>query len=368
MIELKNCTMTNSSNIGKDNNGTEELITTFVAPLLETKPILSIIYISILSVAFLIGTVGNTLTIIISSISKNVNKVGREFLINLALADLCVSGFADPMCIVGVVKGQRWFSSRVWFCELISSLCLTACFCAFLNLTLVSFNRYIYVCKNRLYYVLFKTKVCIVLCLVTWVAAFLFQFPNFIGWGDHTFDEKNHQCIWDRTKSYSYTLFVSIALIGSPLLFMTVAYILIFWRIFQTKVNVYSYSIDDPDRLKKAWKETAKSSRTLFILFVVFVVCWTPYTTVISLDVADDLPMEVHIMVTLVAHLHSSSTFVVYMISNRPYRRAAFRLLCRPTKGYRTGMLTGSTSTATTTTSDASTKSQDKKVVHTICK
>ena len=253
-------------------------------------------------------------------------------------------------CVSAVIKGQKWFQNRAWFCELTSSICLTACFCAFLNLTLVSLNRYIYICKNKLYYTFFKTRNCIVMCVTTWVLAFLFQFPNYIGWGDHTFDEKNHQCIWDRTKSYSYTLFVSIALIGSPLILMTLAYILIFWRIFQTKINVYSFSIDDGDRLKKAWKDTAKSSRTLFILFIVFIICWTPYTTVISWDIADMLPMEVHLIVTLVAHLHSSSTFIVYMLSNKPYRRTALKLLCRPSKGHRTDSLntisTGITTTA----------------------
>ena len=30
-----------------------------------------------------------------------MNKIGKYFVINLALADLCVAAIADPMCIVG---------------------------------------------------------------------------------------------------------------------------------------------------------------------------------------------------------------------------------------------------------------------------
>ncbi|XP_050400988.1 melatonin receptor type 1B-like, partial [Patella vulgata] len=295
---------------------------------LDTDPILAILYICVLCVALFIGTVGNTLTLVVSAVAKNVNKVGKEFIVNLALADICVSSFADPMCILGVVKGQAWFDDKIWFCELISSVCLTACFCAFLSLSLVSTNRYIYVCHNSIYYTLFKRKICMVLCVISWIIAFFFQFPNFIGWGDHGFDGKNHQCIWDRTANYSYTLFVSIALIGSPLFLMSISYVLIFYHIYETKVNVYSLNTDDPDRLKKTWTQTLQSSRTLFVLFLVFVFCWTPYTTVIAMDVKDSLPMEVHLFVTLLAHLHSSTSFLVYCIFNKSFRKAVANILC----------------------------------------
>jgi hypothetical protein len=35
---------------------------------------------------------------------KHMNKDARAFIINLAVADLCVSGIADPMCIAGVLN------------------------------------------------------------------------------------------------------------------------------------------------------------------------------------------------------------------------------------------------------------------------
>lgn len=93
----------------------------------------------------------------------------------------------------GVLKGEHWFQGRWLLCEVVASMCLTACFCAFLNLTLLTFNRYVFVCWHTWYYRIFKRPVCIFLCVCAWALAFLFEYPNFIGWGDHYFDSKNHQ-------------------------------------------------------------------------------------------------------------------------------------------------------------------------------
>ncbi|XP_046363962.1 melatonin receptor type 1B-A-like [Haliotis rufescens] len=295
--------------------------------LLRDSPVLAIIYICILSVALLLGVVGNAIVILVSWLVKSVNRVGKDFIVNLAIADLCVAGFADPMCIIGVVKGEEWFDDKLWFCQFIATACLTACFCAFLSLTLVSINRYTFVCHRDIYDKIYTRTACVVMCIFAWVIAFLFEFPNHVGWGGHVFDEKNHQCIWDRTASFSYTMVVSVGLIGSPLLLMCLCYILIFCHIYRTKVNIYRIDTDDPERMKKAWKETLRTSRTLFVVFSVFVVCWTPYAIVIALDVKDKMSMEVHLFATLLAHLHSSSNFVVYTICNRSFRSAVKKVI-----------------------------------------
>jgi len=39
--------------------------------------------------------------LLVAGYERGLNKVGKHFMVNLALADLCVSAVADPMCIVG---------------------------------------------------------------------------------------------------------------------------------------------------------------------------------------------------------------------------------------------------------------------------
>jgi hypothetical protein len=53
------------------------------------------------SVALVIGTFGNIMILLVAGYERGLNKVGKQFMVNLALADFCVSAVADPMCIVG---------------------------------------------------------------------------------------------------------------------------------------------------------------------------------------------------------------------------------------------------------------------------
>lgn len=215
----------------------------------------------------------------------------------------------------------------MWMCDFVASMCLTACFCAFLSLTLLTLSRYIYLCHNQLYDKLFNRVTCIIMCVVCWVTAFLFEFPNFIGWGGHYFDQKNHQCIWDRTASLSYTMFVSIGLIGGPLVIMAICYFLIFQQIWETKRDIYKLDSENPLRMRKAWNETVRSSKTLFCIFIVFVVCWTPYAITVALDVQNNLSTEIHLFVTLLAHFHSSVNCIIYTSGNKRFRKGLMRLI-----------------------------------------
>lgn len=206
-----------------------------------------------------------------------------------------------------------------------ASLCLTACFCAFLSLTLLTLSRYIYLCHNHIYDKIFTRVSCIIICVISWVVAFLFEFPNFIGWGGHYFDQKNHQCIWDRTASLSYTMFVSIGLIGGPLLVMAICYFLIFQEIWKTKRDIYKLDSENPNRMRKAWNETVRSSKTLFCIFVVFLICWTPYAVTVTLDMQNNFSTEIHLFITLLAHFHSSVNCIIYTTGNKRFRMGILR-------------------------------------------
>lgn len=71
-------------------------------PLLETDTTLAIVYIAMMGIAILIGTCGNTLILLVSTVMKGINKSGKEFIINLAMADICVTAIAEPLCIIGM--------------------------------------------------------------------------------------------------------------------------------------------------------------------------------------------------------------------------------------------------------------------------
>ena len=75
----------------------------YLTPLWKSDYVLALSYCAILGVALLIGTLGNVIIIVVTSTTSAMNKVGKQFVINLAISDLCVSGIAEPMCIVGKI-------------------------------------------------------------------------------------------------------------------------------------------------------------------------------------------------------------------------------------------------------------------------
>ena len=74
----------------------------FAQPLLETDPHLAIPYLVIVGVATSGGVIGNSMLIYMFLNDKRKhNKLGTEFLMNMAVADLMVVSIINPLCIIG---------------------------------------------------------------------------------------------------------------------------------------------------------------------------------------------------------------------------------------------------------------------------
>jgi len=85
--------------------------------------------------------------------------------------------------------------------------------------------------------------------------------------------------------------------------------------------------------------KTIRQVKTVFIIFVAFVSCWSPYVIVLLCDSTDSLPLPVHMYTSMLAHMHASLNFAIYGLHSRSfragYRRLAAHLLsgcCRRTR------------------------------------
>ena len=228
-----------------------------------------------------------------------------------------------------------FFISRPALCTLIASVCLTACFCAFFSLLAVTLNRYVCVCHNSLYSRIFSRKKNVGMCLVIWVSAFLCEMPNYM-WDDgHIFDLKNHSCIWNRSSVYIYTILISTVFIWAPLVAMTGIYVKIFMSVMSSKAKIHNFGNNGGESSSaqnmKVWRASIRSSKTLFIVLVSFLLFWSPYALVIILDHGDTMSIGLHLYVTLCAHLHSSANGVIYLVTNSHFRTSMLEFLgCRP--------------------------------------
>ena len=76
---------------------------TYPDPYLVSNPGLAIPYLAVVIVALSLGVAGNLLIIFAICSNRKLHTTGNVFMVNLALADLCVTGVADPMCILGKI-------------------------------------------------------------------------------------------------------------------------------------------------------------------------------------------------------------------------------------------------------------------------
>jgi hypothetical protein len=69
--------------------------------LFEINFEMGLCYVITVLVLSIVGVFGNLFILYVMKKDKIINKDARAFMINMAIADLCVTGIADPMCIAG---------------------------------------------------------------------------------------------------------------------------------------------------------------------------------------------------------------------------------------------------------------------------
>ena len=204
---------------------------------------------------------------------------------------------------------------------MIASICLTSCFCSLLSIGGISFNRYVHICHNNLYGRIYTLRNTVLMCLGVWCVSFMLEMSCFFGWGDHTYDRKTLSCVWDRTSHLSFTIYFSSVGVAFPIILISVCYVKIFLHVRKSKLRVLN-ALQTSEQ-----SQSVRLARSLFIIFVVFAVCWTPYAFIVVLDYKDTWPREWHIFSILIAHTNSSLNSVLYGVTNNKFREAYKRLL-----------------------------------------
>ena len=159
------------------------------------------------------------------------------------------------------------------------------------------------------------------MCCCLYAVGFLLVFLNFAGIGGHSFDRKSLECIWDRMETYPYTVVFSVALVWIPVIAIAFSYFSIFLSVHKSQQKTkYASS-------RRTSSYSSGLARTLFIIYVVFSTCWIPYALLIVLDTNDTFSHEVHLYITVWAHLHPSLNWLVYYFSNTKFEAAFNRMV-----------------------------------------
>ena len=64
-----------------------------------------------------------------------------------------------------------------------------------------------------------------------------------------------------------------------------------------------------------------KLAKTLFLVFIAFCLCWTPYGVLVLVDVHNKAQKAVYLFAILMAHTSSTLNFLIYGITNQRFRQ-----------------------------------------------
>ena len=193
---------------------------------------------------------------------------------------------------------------------------------------------------------IYSRKRTLCYCFGLWGFAILLDLPNWLGWGGHTFGLKEMGCTFDRMANYSYSIFLATTSIAVPMLTVFAAYLTICLyvrhsrNVLQRVAGSQNVRIKgnltqskNYDRKSSVKKDDLQMAFTLFLTFLVFVICWSPYFIAVVVDHGDTWPKEVYVVGTLMGHSNSCLNMIIYAMSNKRFRQGycvfIHKLFCR---------------------------------------
>ncbi|XP_045165615.2 melatonin receptor type 1B-A-like [Mercenaria mercenaria] len=285
---------------------------------LTLRPEIAIPTLVVLFLATVIGTGGNIITLLVFVIRRSMRNIESIFLINLVISDLYMTSVADPTSIIAKVEGEDFFTDVPGLCQIVASLCTVSCVTSLMTIGLMSINRFFYICMHEKYERIFTKYRCICVCISLYFVGGFLVLLNAADVGDHGFDSKSLECIWDRMASYPYTVVFS-TLVWIPSILISICYLKIYLYVRAHKKRMREQHVSSKLR-------SFHLAKTLFIIYVVFVTCWAPYALLVVVDSNNTFRHEIHVFITMFAHLHPSINWFIYYKTNKKFA-AGYRSL-----------------------------------------
>ena len=292
--------------------------------------------ITALIVIMVVSFLGNLLIIIITRRTARMRKVAFNFIVNMAIADLCTTIINMPEPLFVEIKDSDERISGdigIMLCKLLP-FCQQVCsFCSILSLLSIAFDNFFAVClplKNPM-----TRKLSRVIITSTWLIPCITSVPMFLA-NNVVESEGILLCLeeWPAPfdslmASRTYTVILFILFYVVPLIFISVLYSCVFYKILNRKV-LGNHSA----KTQRLYSRSRRKAMKMFVTIVVyFALCWLPDHVTYFLITCNDefyncgLPRNIDFISLYFAYAVSALNPCIYIILNQHYRSDAKRLL-----------------------------------------
>ncbi|XP_064595861.1 opsin-5-like [Liolophura sinensis] len=291
-------------------------------PLTPTGYLISSVYLTFVGI---FATAGNSLVIyVICRSPKFRSKPHNMLLLNMAVADGCISIFGYPFTTASGFAGQ-WLFGEIG-CVICGFATFTFAMTSMNTLVCISIFRFLIICKPQ--YVITESR-AIYSILATWGYSLLWTSPPLFGWSKYTFEPFGTSCTVDWVGRSVGEILYSICLIifcfAGHLTIMTYCYTKI-WQVTRKldphRISQGPASLDQVMRAHTVQSE-AKPTQISMIMVGCFLICWSPYAF-ISLWAALVAPPPAWLspFPTFFCKASCALNPVIYTLTNSTFRNA----------------------------------------------
>ncbi|XP_055986240.1 melatonin-related receptor [Sorex fumeus] len=285
-------------------------------PLPSYPPAVIVLMYCVMVVTVVADLTGNSMVIWAVSRNKKLQNSANIFVVSLSVADMLVAIYPYPLMLHAMTIGD-WNLSQ-FQCQLMGFITGLSVVGSVFNILGIAINRYCYICQSLQYERIFSKRNTVIFLVITWVVAVLAILPNMYI-GTIYYDPRTYTCLFNYLHNTAFSLTIVFMHFILPLSIVGCCYAKIWNRVMKAHQNPGQ----DPDN---QFAET-RNFITMFVIFILFVVCWGPVNLLTILaallpkDSANKIPHWLYLALYFLAYFNSCLNAVVFGILNESFRR-----------------------------------------------
>ncbi|XP_044154542.1 melanopsin [Bufo gargarizans] len=281
------------------------------------------------------GTLGNLLVIYAFCRSRSLRSPANIFIINLAITDFCMSITQAPVFFAASLH-KRWIFGEKG-CELYAFCGALFGITSMITLMVIAVDRYFVITRPLASIGMMSKKRAVLILLGVWLYSLAWSLPPFFGWSAYVPEGLLTSCTWDyvtftpSVRAYTMLLFCFVFFI--PLFVIIYCYIFIFKAIKNTNRAVQKIGSDDNKESQKQYqkmKNEWKMAKIALIVILLYVISWSPYSTVALVAFAGYANILTPYMNSVPAVIAKASAIhnpIIYAITHPKYRMAIVKYI-----------------------------------------
>ncbi|XP_010768196.1 melatonin receptor type 1A-like, partial [Notothenia coriiceps] len=247
----------------------------------------------------------------------------NAFVVSLAFADLVVAIYPYPLVLFAIFN-DGWIAGNI-HCQISGFLMGLSVIGSIFNITGIAINRYCYICHSLKYDRIFSNRNTMCYVVLVWALTIIAIAPNWFV-ESLKYDPRVYSCTFAQSVSSFYTITVVVVHFILPISIVSYCYLRIWILVIQVRRRV------KPDTRLKIKPHDLRNFLTMFVVFVLFAVCWAPLNFIglaVALDsrLGEAIPEWLFTASYFMAYFNSCLNAVVYGALNHNFRKEYKRIV-----------------------------------------